>query len=214
LKDKLVVFDFDGTVIKRDSFLPLVFFFATRMWRHYLLLPFSLFFVMYKVNLLSTFALKRIFAFSFLRHRKFDQVKSLTLQFWHLKFSKLVDPEILSIFHNSLKEGKRVIINTASFSFAVKEFCDFLSVSAEVLGTHAAIRGGYFTGKIGEECRGEIKVKKLHGLIGSRDNYFIEVFSDNSSDVPLFSIADIAYKVERKGRDRNIRIVNYTGVEI
>ncbi|MCD6086716.1 MAG: HAD-IB family phosphatase [Candidatus Hydrothermae bacterium] len=213
MKDKLIVFDFDGTITKRDSFLPLVFFFATRMWRHYLLLPFLLFFLMYKVNLLSTFALKKLFAFFFLRGRRLNQVKRLTSRFWHTKFSAFVDPEILSIFYKNLKERNRVIINSASFAFVVEEFCEFLGISAEVLGTHATIRGEYFTGKIGEECRGKIKVLRLHRLIGNGDNYFIEVFSDNSSDVPLFSVADIAYKVERKGKKRNIKVINYKGVE-
>ena len=209
--NELIIFDFDGTLIKRDSYLPLVVFLIRKIGHYYLIVLFFLFYLLFKINLLDTFTLKRIFAFVFLKGRQISQIRYLTSCFWKEKFSRLVDPEIMKIFQNSLNEGKRIIIISASFGFVVEEFCKILGVSVEVLATPAITKGDYFTGRIGEECKGKMKVMKLLELIGNRDNYFIEVFSDNFSDLPLFSIADRSYKIRK---NRRIEPINIKGEKL
>lgn len=189
-KDKklLHVFDFDGTITKRDTLFPLAFFFLKN---GFLLgfLEFFFIFIGFKLNLLSNLELKKSFISCFFKNRSVVNINLIL----HNYFTKnmLYNNSIYDYFLQSLRNKESVIIVSANFDIVIKIWLKSIDVSnITVIATCVGVENDMFTGKIvGNICRGKEKEEKLKKHININE-YYITSYADEASDKYIMSLAN------------------------
>lgn len=175
------VYDFDGTIYKKDSSVELYKFVINKN-------PIILFqclprqvwaMLKYKLKLLTKEQMKEIY-FCFLKYLKNERV-----------IDEFVEKEMKNInkwYYEKHKEDDLII--SASPIFLIKKFAQRLDIK-NILATEVEMKTGRFLSK---NCYGEEKVRKFNCMF---PNERIEQFySDSKSDLPLAKYAKMAYFVD------------------
>ena len=173
------VYDFDKTIYDGDASLDFWKFSIKKQPTLIRYLPYQIFSaVLFKIKILNRKQFKEHF-FIFLK-----SIHSLDLtRFWDQNQDK-----IKTWYFNQKKPDDLII--SASPEFILKEITKRLQV--KLISTKMNQR----TGKIiGENCRGEEKVKRFRELY--KDQQIDQFYSDSESDTPLKKLAVIAYLVKK-----------------
>lgn len=184
---RLYVFDFDGTLTKKDSLLAFIIF--VRGWGKLLLsfLRHCHLLILMKMGLYDNGKAKeKVFASCF---------KGMPLKIFNdycLRFAKehrsLLREQAVD-YINNVREGECVIIS-ASVDNWVQPFFPKL----KVVGTQVEVKEGILTGRfITPNCYGPEKVHRLLSIYPHRTEYYLLAFGDSRGDQELLDFADEAY---------------------
>lgn len=176
------IYDFDKTIYGGDSTVDFFRFVLARHLRVLGCVPKILFTaIKYKCGKCTKKRFKEVF-FCFLP--KLSDVDAEVEEFWRLKSKKIMS------WYLNIKRKDDIIIS-ASPNFLLEPICKKLDVS--LIATLMDKNTGEI---IGENCKGEEKVRRLEERFGKPE---IESFySDSLSDLPLAKISDRAYLVKGK----------------
>lgn len=184
----LSVFDFDGTLTKRDSFVPFLRFafgrriFARRMIR--LVIP-TLKCLGRRV---TRDELKGILIRTFLTGVEASWVEQKAHEFCEKYFTRMMRPSGLIAVATQVTSGAIVTICSASPSIVLKPFADRLGI--RLISTNLEVKDGVLTGNIdGENCRCAQKVVRLTAEYGPLANYYLRAWGDTRGDYEMLAIA-------------------------
>lgn len=189
--NRAAVFDFDGTLTRRDTLFPMAIFLAANGY----IVSFSKFFYYYlgfKLHLFSNEELKNRFAKYFFKGKSLDQINKILLEFIQKKVVHKTN--VFDSFLHSLNNDYRVIIVSANFDVVIKTWLQSINIinidAVEVVATNLVCHDGLYTGEIlGDVCRGSVKSIKLKNTIDI-EKYYIISYADEASDVDIMSLAD------------------------
>lgn len=185
---KIYVFDFDGTLTKRDTLVPLSIYFAKKGYiKSFLTFFFN--YVLFKLKISANESLKRNFAKYFFRGKSIDEIKELLYDFFETQVK--YKNKVYNDFINAVKNRNKVIIVSANFDFVVNTWLDFIDLKdVIVVATELEIDNKYFTGRInGDVCRGLTKAKRLKKAIDT-NAYYIVSYADEVSDRDIMSLSN------------------------
>ena len=195
----LAVFDFDGTITYRDSFLPFILHSAgsVKFYLGLLLLFPSM--LLYFIKIISRRSLKEKFVNHFFFNVSDFEFQFQIKTFIDKKLATLINPRALQCMMRHMELGHKVIVISANIEDLIGKWCDNVGIS-EYSCTNLSRHDGYLTGRInGENCYGKEKVKRLISLVGPLDNFVIYAYGDSKGDSELLEIADHPfYKVFAK----------------
>lgn len=188
-KKKIVVFDFDGTVYSGDSLIDFcLFYYQKKPLRIWYVIIQALSFISWKTRRITTTQFKSIFV-GFLRADSEAEILRIAHLFW-LKNRKF-KVQILNEFYRWKKEDVVLTIVSASPYL-------FLQPIAAQLGADVILATALIPAKnrhlILENCRGEIKIKRLTNYFGAYQ--LLAAYSDNEDDIPLLKMAHAGYFVK------------------
>lgn len=175
------VYDFDGTIYKKDSSIEL-YKFIVRKYPFILIicLPRQILGIAeYKIKKISKECMKEKF-FSFLKYVDTEKI-----------LDDFVDKEMknINLWYKKQHKPNDVIISASPY-FLIKKFAQKLKVE-NVIASQVEIKTGKFYSK---NCHGEEKVKRFREKF---PNDIIDKFySDSLSDFPMANVANISYKVK------------------
>lgn len=188
----LSVFDFDGTLTRRDSFVPFLKFafgkraFTLRMIR---LLPAA---IRYVGKGMTRDELKAALIATFLAGVKVEWVEAKAVEFRAAFWTRLMRPAGLKSVAAEIESGAQVTICSASPRIVLKPFAHKLGI--KLIATELEERDGYFTGNIsGNNCRCEAKVVRLEAVYGRLDQYRLRAWGDTRGDHELLAAAQDAH---------------------
>lgn len=188
-KHKVAVFDFDGTLTTRDTFLEFIKFACGRklFWTGFLL--HSPMLLLMKVGLYPNWKAKqRIFSW-FFKGMEYQKFERLGEDFTHI-ISKFTNSETTTLLCKHIEEDNEVYVITASIEEWVRPYCKQLNVK-EVLGTKVELKDGILTGQFASRnCYGKEKVNRLLTKEPSRDSYFLFAYGDSRGDKEMIEFAD------------------------
>lgn len=190
MKEKVYIFDFDGTLTTHDTLLKFIPFVVGRLRFYAALLLFSPLLVLMKLRLYSNSRTKeRLFAHCF-RGMPVEQFNVHCHNF-ALQHAALLRPEGAAFVRDVQRKGHLVMIVSASIDNWVAPF--FQNVL--VLGTQIDVRNGRLTGKfLTPNCYGEEKVNRVKAVLKQpREHYYIVAFGDSRGDKELLTYADEAH---------------------
>lgn len=205
--ERLAIFDVDFTLTKRETLIEFYRFVLLKnpaLIRH---LPRTLkagFIYLFKGMELKK-AKENFLAFTEGIHEK--QMNDLVKEFYEKRLSKILYKDAIEMIRKLKAEGCKVILISASAEFYLKELYNIPEVD-RVIGTQFKVQEGIHKCEmIGENCKGEEKVKRLMEVLESEG---IEVdfknsymFSDSLSDLPLFNLVGKPYLINyKKGHDK------------
>ena len=209
-KKKLYVFDFDGTLTKRDTFVEFIrYMHGTKA----MLLGFARYapvLLLMKMGLFPNGRAKRmVFTHFFggMSEEKFDA----GCQRFATEKKKLLRPNGMRKIDSLLGEGQCVVVISASMTRWVQPFFnECVSKHGETLpmrstdgrefsrfivtGTDVEVVDGKLTGRfVGKNCYGAEKLRRLKGLYPALDKYYLTVFGDSKGDIALLDCSDEGY---------------------
>jgi phosphatidylglycerophosphatase C len=189
---KLVVFDFDGTLTKKDSFVEFIKFSKGKFRFRTGLLMLLPVLVLYKFRIIHNWSAKESVLKFFFKGDRYDEFRKCCHNFALHRIDALLRPEAVERFHLRKKENARIIIVTASAEDWIKPWTDRHDV--ELIGTRLQVVNGRITGKIeGINCYGLEKVTRLKEKVDLSAYSEIEAYGDSEGDKELMKIATTRY---------------------
>ena len=196
INDRLVFFDLDGTISRRDTFKEILFFTLLVRPIRLTLIPFSLIdFLLYKLKIISNTEVKKGLlkrVFSSMECNKLEIISNRYTRFF-LKHNVHIDA--LSAIEKHKAKGDFLVLVTASFDFYVESLGRELGFDF-IISTRAEISGSKLTGIIdGENCYGEEKINRINQSLNLSDYREKICYTDHHSDIPLLNSCDKKFVV-------------------
>ena len=186
---EIAVFDFDGTITRKDTLLEFIRF-SKGKWTF--LKGFAIYsplLIAYKLGLYPNWKVKqKIFAYFFkgMKYNDFcmygDKFKSVV--------NSILDEEQIKRLRNHINKGDSVYVISASIEEWVSPWCHEFGVE-NVLGTKIEVLNGIVTGKfITKNCYGKEKVNRLLEKEPERETYYLYAYGDSAGDKEMLEFAD------------------------
>lgn len=189
----IVVFDFDGTITKKDSFLKFIEFSKGRWWL----------FVGVALHLPQIIAMKcRLFPnwkakqalFSFF----FKSVSYEKFNYWGDDFcseiDKIVRSKALDAINFHKCKGDSIIIVSASIENWISPWAARVGADMVIATKIEKNHDGKLTGKFfSKNCYGQEKVNRLLEVYPNRNDFKLIVYGDSRGDKELLEFSDLGY---------------------
>ena len=181
-------FDFDDTLARGDSILPYLLYCIRRgLAPRRQLLKAAAAFLRWKLQPSAARASKET-TLSFIAGRTVDEMDEAARDFFRevqqQRFFEDAAPELFRL----REQGVQIVIVSASADVYMKVLPEFLPVDA-VLGTVCETADGRYTGKIGPNCKGEEKVRRIEAWLAAQglsiDKARSSGYGDSPSDAPM-----------------------------
>jgi HAD superfamily hydrolase (TIGR01490 family) len=162
-----VIFDLDGTLTKRDTYIP----FLAHCLRAFGLRKLSLLFLpyyalLYKSHIISNHQLKEFFLKAVLARISLEDLTPVSEEFVLSLIETGMNEPIVQLLQDHLTRRHNVILATASFDLYVMILAEQLGIR-HVVCTGAEVKDGFITGRIlGNNCHGLEKVKRIDDYCG------------------------------------------------
>ncbi len=188
----LALFDFDGTITKKDSFLDFLkySFPAGQVWRSTFALLHWL--AGYKIGLVSVNRAKEKVLIRFFKGLPAEQLEQMGEKYALEALPRIIRKSSLAKIEEHIQNGDQVVIVTASVTQYVKPFASKLGVS--LLSTEMEVRNGILTGKLeGKNCRGAEKARRIKAAYNLSEYASIYAYGDTKGDREMLSLANFPF---------------------
>ncbi|PIE90889.1 MAG: HAD-IB family hydrolase [Acidobacteria bacterium] len=188
----IAIFDFDGTLTVKDSFLHFLVSVFGR-WKVLLGLVFqSPVLLGYQLRLLSNeYAKEKLFGYFFKGWSVSDFQKTAD-RYADWQLSDILRKEAMEKLEWHKREGHRVVVVTASMEDWLRSWC--LKTEVDLIGTKTASSEGRLTGQFStKNCYGPQKVLRLKEKIELSAYKQIFVYGDSRGDRELLQLATHAF---------------------
>lgn len=188
-KPLLAVFDFDGTLTYRDSFVPFLRF-AFGKYRFSLRLAGRGAHFMF--GGMTRDAMKAQLIKTFLKGVPVAWFEERAQAYCEQRWAKLMRPAGLICVQQQLTDQAVVTICSASPALMVKPFADRLGV--ELIATELEVVDGVLTGNIlGRNCRRDEKVLRLEKSHGDLNRFYMRAWGNSEGDTELLAAAQESF---------------------
>ena len=199
----IAVFDFDGTLTTRDSFLAFIRY-AHGTWRYFA--GFALHAPMLILMLMGLYsgskAKQRIFA-HFFKGWQYSRFKSLGQSFY-AEIEKIRNEKVINKMREHIAKGHTVYVISASLPEWLEPWCLKQGAKAVIATEIEVDESGLVTGRFKtKNCSGQEKVKRLLEIEPDREEYFLYAYGNSSGDKQLLSFADQSTLVTASKSDKN-----------
>ena len=192
MKEQIYIYDFDGTLTRRDSFLDFIRYTCGSRSLYCGLLLFSPLLILMKLRLYANGRAKeRLFTHFFqgMSIRVFDD---LCAKYGLSRADLLLDAARKAV-NEVASNGYRIFIVSASVDrWVLPFFRDVPNVT--VIGTQIEVENGLVTGRFSTpNCYGAEKVRRIQALLPYREQYKLIAHGDSRGDKELLTYADEAH---------------------
>jgi phosphatidylglycerophosphatase C len=185
----LALFDFDGTITDKDSFLEFIRFYKGLPGMVLGLILLSPILLLYKIHLIHNWKAKEIVFTFFFRNEYYNVFKKKCRNFSDFIIPGIIKPNALETIGKHILNGHKVIVISASFEEYLTDWCEKLRI--DCIGTRIDVRNNRLTGKIrGKNCYGKEKVSRLKQYIDIEQYDEVLVYGNSKGDWALMEIAD------------------------
>jgi HAD superfamily hydrolase (TIGR01490 family) len=215
-KNPVVVFDLDGTITRKDTYVPFLLYALYKQPQKILRLPVLAVDVLrYKIGRQSNTWLKTRFLHALLAGQNRAEIENWAKSFSLYIFDKGLHLDAISTINSHQERGHDLVLLSASLDIYVELIGDYLgfkhiictrtSWDNDVLGSE--LKGG--------NCYGENKVQRLKQWLSNRTDKFVLIaYADHKSDFPILNIAQRGIVVNpdkklRKKAERNQLKITY-----
>lgn len=190
----MAVFDFDGTITRKDTLLEFIKFTKGNKAFYIGFLWHACFLVAYKLKLYPNWKVKQKIFTYFFEGMLLGDFDSLCEDFFRQRGKDLIYDSAAKQIKDYINQRVGIIIISASIENWILPFARYLEIKY-VLGTKLEIdKGGRLTGRfLTANCYGADKVKRLNELLPERSNYYLIAYGDSRGDRELLAYADKGY---------------------
>lgn len=184
----LALFDFDGTITSKDSFLVFIRFScgSLKFWIGLWLLSPVL--ILYKLGLIRNDKAKAVVFKYFFGNWTYEKFKKSGEDFCNEKLPSILKKSALEKIKFHLENNHRVILVTASAKEWTAPWCT--TVGIEIISTEIEVKNNYVTGKLATaNCYGEEKVNRIKSFLNLDEYSAIFVYGDSKGDREMLALS-------------------------
>lgn len=190
---KLFAFDFDKTITKSDTILPICRFIA----EHYNSISsfriIQINFFLFRLKIISSKKFKEKIVLHLLKGKSRDEIEIIISNFLTKHFDELFNKEITDLISREKNSGNKVIIVTSNIELFVNPVKKLLSAD-EVFGTKIKINEGIIEAEIeGENCSGIRKAKIVNEYKSKFHFEKVIAYGDSIGDYKMLEVSDESY---------------------
>ncbi|MBW9151978.1 HAD-IB family hydrolase [Clostridium estertheticum] len=213
MKEKLAIFDVDYTITKRETLVEFYIFMLKKNPKYIKYLPKSIFSSLFYVfKIYDASKTKKTFI-RFIDGIEENDMKKIVKEFYEKRLSKILYKDAIDTIKKMKNQGYKIYLISASAEFYLSELYNIKEVD-KVIGTRFIKENGLHRNQIlGENCKGEEKVKRLKEVL-LKENIDVDfenscMFSDSLSDLPLFNLVGHPYLINYKKTHDKIEILRW-----
>ncbi len=183
----LAIFDFDGTITKKDSFIEFIKY-THGSFSYWLGLGvLSPILILFAMKLLRNDKAK-IFMFKyFYGGWEYSRFKKAGEDFCEKKLPEMIRKTAVKKIKSHQENGERIILVTASGKEWVKPWSDKMGM--EILSTEAEVKENKITGKLSSaNCYGIEKVNRIKAILQIEDYTTIYGYGDSRGDKEMLTL--------------------------
>ena len=189
-KRVIAVFDFDGTLTKKDSFIEFIrFVYGSR--KLYMGLMMNIFLILaFKLHLYSNgLAKQKLFSY-FFRGMEYDTFCKYGEEFVP-KLDAMLNPKGVQFLEHHQKQRHKIVIVSASMQEWIKPWCVKHNLS-NFIGTQAKVSDeSLLTGEFASDnCYGPEKLRRFLEVEPDRGSYILYAYGDSRGDREMIEFAD------------------------
>ncbi len=192
---KIAIFDFDGTITKKDSFVAFCKFSRGNFQFTKAILHSSPILFAWKCGLVSGGQAKQYLFSQLFKGMPIECFNSLGKAF-ATNINNMLRPDIIKILKNHIETGTECYIISASLETWILPWArqnGIINVGATQVEVDEK---GFLTGRFSTpNCIGYEKIHKLEELIPEYKNCEVWAYGDSKSDIPLLNIVQHGIKV-------------------
>lgn len=191
----LVLFDFDGTLSKKDTFFQFIYFSKSFWQANMILAKNAIFIFLYLIRQRSAEELKIKLLSDFFIGKSETELNKLGNEFCEEFFStKGFNQSTLAKLYQYKKDGAAIFVVTASVGIWMHPICAKLDVN--VLCTEVLFENGIFTGKLAtKNCNGIEKANRIKSEIDLSNFSHIIAYGNSKGDEAMFKLSNKSYLV-------------------
>ena len=188
--ETIAVFDFDGTITKKDSLLEFVKFSKGSLRFYFCFLLFLPMLVAMKFKLLSNQKVKqRVFTYLY------KGISIETFNKWGTEFCEVIDimlfPKAIEALKSHKCHGDKIVIVSASIENWLLPWAGKMGVDMVLATKIETDKNGLLTGRfLTQNCYGQEKVNRLLEAFPNRGAYKLVAYGDSRGDKELIEFAD------------------------
>ena len=198
----IAFFDFDDTLARGDSILPfLLYCIRKRIAPHRQLIKAAGAFLYWKLRP-SRASRAKSATLSFLKGRSADEMLDVARAFFRDEYLPRFYQDGLTELWSLRSQGMKLVVVSASPDVYMRALPEFMPLDA-VLSTRCEVGGdGRYTGQVGENCKGEEKVRRIEQYL--KENGFVldmkcsSAYGDSPSDADMMALVNRAVLVNPK----------------
>lgn len=190
MKDIIAVFDFDGTITRRDTLNDLIICnfgvlkFALEMFK---LSPIIL---LYKLGVFPNEKPKQKLFSHFFKKMKEEKFNDICRKYSLERIDNILRKSTLEKIKWHKKSGHKLIIISASTDRWIKPWAEKEGFS-DIICTDVEVKEGLITGSLkGKNCYGREKAERFLKKYPERNEYYLYAYGDSRGDRELLKIAD------------------------
>ncbi|GHV03200.1 hydrolase [Campylobacterota bacterium] len=189
---KLALFDFDGTLTNRDSFIDFLRFAVGK--KRFLLgaIALSPVLILYALRILSSERTKLIVLRHFFLKTPYVKLQEIGTNYALNRIDQILRKEAIETVDKHLANGDCVFIVSASPSLWLKAWCDRKNIG--LIATELAIDNLGWSGCFAtKNCYGIEKVSRIKKQLDLGEFDTIYAYGDSAGDLPMLSLSSHAY---------------------
>lgn len=197
-KRHIVIFDFDGTLTRHDSFIAFIRFSVGMPKLIAGLIACAPALIGFKLGWISNSRAKQRLFSHFFRHFSTEDMARFGRGFIP-RLDSMVRQDTYRLLQRHLSGGATVYVVSASMDLWIEPWCRANGVH-HVITTQAETADGRLTGRFSTpNCYGEEKVTRLLACEPDRTSYHLTAYGDSHGDDAMLRFADTAFRVTRRG---------------
>ena len=189
MQQGLALFDFDGTITRKDSLLEFIKF-SVGSVRFLLVMamfsPSILYHAFIKKD--GEIAKRKVLAYLF-KGKSEDELTRLGKAFAEKIIPEILMPDAIEEIEVHQKRGDRVVVISASLELWLLPWAE--SMKLELICTRMEFKDGRFTGRFATpNCNGHEKVKRIRAYLDVKQYHPVFAYGNSSGDRPMLALAD------------------------
>jgi HAD superfamily hydrolase (TIGR01490 family) len=194
---RLALFDFDGTLTRRDTLLPFLRLAAgTTVWLVNLV-RLSPLLAAYASGMLTNDLTKEAVLRRFLRGRPKAELDELGAHYARSRLDRMIRRPLFERYLFHRRRGDVCVIVSASLDVYLEPWARRHGFDA-VLCSRLEYQSGLATGRLaGANCYGPEKVRRIEQWLAGRVPETVIAYGDSRGDREMLAIADVSYRVSR-----------------
>ncbi len=189
---KLALFDFDGTITLRDTFIDFVRF--SLGWRAFVsgIAQLSPSIAAFSLGVLNSTSFKDIYLSHYFKGLPEERFEHYCQSYAVNVLPTIVKPDAVERIKWHKDQGHRVIVVTASVRNWINAWCE--QGELELISSELVFQNGMVTGRLASlDCVGKEKVRRIKEQVEISDYETIFAYGNSKGDEEMLKIADKKY---------------------
>lgn len=187
-KKTLALFDFDGTITSKDTFIELLKYHKGIAFFILAVVLFSPILILYKLKLVSNTKAKQLLFSFYFKNMPLAEFESLCCAFTNDVVNFIIKPKALTKIQEHQQKGDHVIVVSAGIYQTIFHWTKTQSI--ELIATEPEIVNGLLTGFFSTpNCYGKEKVNRIEKKIDLKRYREIVAYGDSAGDKEMLGIA-------------------------